>query len=76
MKFLLMSLITHQPDPVTGERISTAARLQEVVESAVLAEQLGYDGFAVGERHEHPFLSSSPPVVLSAIAARDRKSVV
>ncbi|AII08957.1 alkanesulfonate monooxygenase SsuD/methylene tetrahydromethanopterin reductase-like flavin-dependent oxidoreductase (luciferase family) [Rhodococcus wratislaviensis] len=70
MKFLLMSLITHQPDPVTGERISTAARLQEVVESAVLAEQLGYDGFAVGERHEHPFLSSSPPVVLSAIAAR------
>ncbi|RZL82521.1 MAG: LLM class flavin-dependent oxidoreductase [Rhodococcus sp. (in: high G+C Gram-positive bacteria)] len=70
MKFLLMSLITHQPDPVTGEKIGTAARLQEVVESAVLAEQLGYDGFAVGERHEHPFLSSSPPVVLSAIAAR------
>ncbi len=70
MKFLLMSLITHHPDPVTGEKIGTAARLREVVESAVLAEQLGYDGFAVGERHEHPFLSSSPPVVLSAIAAR------
>ncbi|MFC0451707.1 LLM class flavin-dependent oxidoreductase [Rhodococcus jostii] len=70
MKFLLMSLITHQPDPVTGEKIGTATRLQEVVDSAVLAEQLGYHGFAVGERHEHPFLSSSPPVVLSAIAAR------
>ncbi|MFZ2176953.1 MAG: LLM class flavin-dependent oxidoreductase [Rhodococcus sp. (in: high G+C Gram-positive bacteria)] len=70
MKFLLMSLITHRPDPVTGEKISTEARLREVVDSAVLAEQLGYDGFAVGERHEHPFLSSSPPVVLSAIAAR------
>ncbi|MDV7240662.1 MULTISPECIES: LLM class flavin-dependent oxidoreductase [Rhodococcus] len=70
MKFLLMTLVTHQPDPVTGEKVDTATRLREVVDSAVLAEQLGYDGFAVGERHEHPFLSSAPPVVLSAIAAR------
>jgi alkanesulfonate monooxygenase SsuD/methylene tetrahydromethanopterin reductase-like flavin-dependent oxidoreductase (luciferase family) len=31
---------------------------------------LGFDGFAVGERHEDPFISSSPPVVLSNIAAR------
>jgi hypothetical protein len=27
-------------------------------------------GFAVGERHERPFFSSAPPVVLSRIAAR------
>src|SRR5690606_14660481 len=39
-------------------------------ENAVLAEELGFDGFGVGERHERPFLSSSPPVVLSHIAAR------
>ena len=26
--------------------------------------------FAVGERHEDPFISSSPPVLLSNIAAR------
>lgn len=70
MKFLLLSLITHQPDPVTGELLSPSDRLREVVDTAVLAEQLGFEGFAVGERHEHPFLSSSPPVVLSNIAAR------
>lgn len=59
MKFLLMMLITHHPDPVTGERKSPADRLREVVDAAVLAEELGYDGFAVGERHEDPFISSS-----------------
>ncbi|OBK47845.1 LLM class flavin-dependent oxidoreductase [Mycobacterium kubicae] len=70
MKFLLITLITHLPDPVTGEKKSAANRLREVIEKAVLAEELGYDGFAVGERHEDPFISSSPPVVLSNIAAR------
>jgi alkanesulfonate monooxygenase SsuD/methylene tetrahydromethanopterin reductase-like flavin-dependent oxidoreductase (luciferase family) len=70
MKFLLLTLIAHHPDPLTGEKKSPADRLREVVDAAVLAEELGYDGFAVGERHEDPFISSSPPVVLSNIAAR------
>ncbi|MDT4937867.1 MAG: hypothetical protein QOG80_1538 [Pseudonocardiales bacterium] len=70
MKFLLITLITHHPDPVTGETKSPADRLRDVIDSAVLAEELGFDGFAVGERHEDPFISSSPPVVLSNIAAR------
>src|SRR5258705_12365638 len=70
VKFLLITLITHHPDPVTGEKKNPADRLRDVIESAVLAEQLGFDGFAVGERHEDPFISSSPPVVLSHIAAR------
>jgi alkanesulfonate monooxygenase SsuD/methylene tetrahydromethanopterin reductase-like flavin-dependent oxidoreductase (luciferase family) len=70
MKFLLLTLITHHPDPVTGEKKSAADRLHDVIDAAVLAEELGFDGFAVGERHEDPFISSSPPVVLSHIAAR------
>ncbi|MET0451240.1 MAG: LLM class flavin-dependent oxidoreductase [Mycobacterium sp.] len=70
MKFLLLTLISHVPDPVSGERKTAAARLRDVVDTAVLAEELGFDGFAVGERHEDPFISSSPPVVLSHIAAR------
>jgi alkanesulfonate monooxygenase SsuD/methylene tetrahydromethanopterin reductase-like flavin-dependent oxidoreductase (luciferase family) len=70
MKFLLLTLITHHPDPVTGVKKSAAQRLGEVIDTAVLAEDLGFDGFAVGERHEDPFISSSPPVVLSHIAAR------
>src|SRR5918911_2530767 len=70
MKFLAITLIQHVPDPVTGIQKSTTERLRDVVENAVLAEELGFDGYGVGERHERPFISSSPPVVLSHIAAR------
>jgi alkanesulfonate monooxygenase SsuD/methylene tetrahydromethanopterin reductase-like flavin-dependent oxidoreductase (luciferase family) len=73
VKFLLISLITHTPHPLTGETPTAAERFREVIDSAVLAEELGFDGFGVGERHERPFISSSPPVVLSNIAARTSK---
>lgn len=73
MKFLAISLIIHTPHPVTGEHTSTHERFRELLENAVLAESLGFDGFGVGERHERPFISSSPPVVLSHIAALTRK---
>ncbi|HWD02803.1 MAG TPA: LLM class flavin-dependent oxidoreductase [Amycolatopsis sp.] len=73
MKFLLITLITHLPDPVTGQLTPTAERFREVVDTAELAEELGFDGYGVGERHERPFISSSPPVVLSHIAARTRR---
>ncbi|TDD86555.1 LLM class flavin-dependent oxidoreductase [Actinomadura rubrisoli] len=70
MKFLAITLIIHAPDPRTGALKPVCERLREAVGNAVLAEELGFDGFGVGERHERPFLSSSPPVVLSHIAAR------
>lgn len=69
MKFLALTLAFHTPHPITSEIKSTNERFREVVASAVLAEELGFDGFAFGERHERPFLSSSPTVVLSHIAA-------
>ena len=56
-------------DLVANDGGDPTRRLSEVVENAVLFEELGFDGFAVGERHHVPFLSSSPPVVLSHIAA-------
>jgi len=70
MKFLAMTLIPYAPDPVTGIQQSTTERLQSVVDTAALVEELGFDAYGVGERHERPFLSSSPPVILSHIAAR------
>ncbi|MEU6142029.1 LLM class flavin-dependent oxidoreductase [Streptomyces sp. NPDC047081] len=73
MKFLAITLIVHRPDPVTGVRKSTHERFREVLENAVLAEELGFDGFGVGERHERPFISSSPTVVLSHVAALTRR---
>jgi alkanesulfonate monooxygenase SsuD/methylene tetrahydromethanopterin reductase-like flavin-dependent oxidoreductase (luciferase family) len=73
MRFLTMTLIVHAPDPVTGRYAPTGQRFREVLDSALLAEELGFDGFGVGERHERPFISSSPPVVLSHIAALTRR---
>lgn len=64
MKFLAITLIVHNDDR------SPTERFREVVDNAVFAEEIGFDGFGVGERHERPFISSSPPVVLSHIAAR------
>jgi alkanesulfonate monooxygenase SsuD/methylene tetrahydromethanopterin reductase-like flavin-dependent oxidoreductase (luciferase family) len=69
MRFITITLIVHAPDPVTGAQVSTADRFREVIDSALLAEELGFDGFGVGERHERPFISSAPTVVLSHIAA-------
>jgi alkanesulfonate monooxygenase SsuD/methylene tetrahydromethanopterin reductase-like flavin-dependent oxidoreductase (luciferase family) len=69
MRFLTISLIVHAPDPGTGRKKPTGERFREVLDSALLAEELGFDGFGVGERHERPFISSSPTVVLSHIAA-------
>ncbi len=69
MRFLLITLIVHAPDPITGLRKSTSDRFREVLDNAVLGEELGFDGFGVGERHERPFISSSPPVVLGHVAA-------
>ncbi len=70
MKFLAITLITDMPDPITGVLKSTTERFRDVVANAVLAEELGFDGFGVGEPHERPFISSSLSVVLSHIAAR------
>ncbi len=69
MKFLLSTLIVHAPHPVTGVQKPTSERFQEVIDKALLAEELGFDGYGVGERHERPFISSSPTVVLSHLAA-------
>ncbi|MFF4245093.1 LLM class flavin-dependent oxidoreductase [Streptomyces sp. NPDC001822] len=70
MRFSVLSLVGHAPHPLTGELLPAADRFHEVIETGVAAEALGFDAYAVGERHAGPFLSSSPGVVLGALAAR------
>ncbi|WP_406150466.1 LLM class flavin-dependent oxidoreductase [Streptomyces sp. NBC_01012] len=70
MKFSVLSLVGRAPHPLTGELPSAAERFHEVIETGVAAERLGFDAYAIGERHAGPFLSSSPGVVLGALAAR------
>src|SRR6186997_404869 len=59
--------ITHDPG---GEPLSQAQVLRDVVEEAVLADQLGLAFFGVGEHHRKDFAISAPEVVLAAIAGR------
>jgi alkanesulfonate monooxygenase SsuD/methylene tetrahydromethanopterin reductase-like flavin-dependent oxidoreductase (luciferase family) len=73
MKFQVLDIIPHLKNPVTGKIVSTADRLNQVVQTARRAEELGYDSFSVGERHAGEFVSSSPTTVLAAIAAVTRR---
>ena len=54
----------------SGEHMSHAASLRQVVEEAALADQIGIDAVALGEHHRSDFAISSPEMVLSAIASR------
>src|SRR6266700_8260484 len=47
--------------------------IRDVIEEAVLADQLGVDAFGVGEHHRPDFAVSAPEVVLAAIAARTKR---
>ena len=60
------------PDPVTGALISPAQRLQNLLETIELADQVGLDLFGLGEHHRPDFVSSAPAVILAAAAARTK----
>ena len=53
--------------------VSPEQRMRDLIEEAILADQLGLDVFAVGEHHRPDFLVSSPAVALAAIAARTER---
>lgn len=73
MRIQLLDIVPWRADPLTGRRVGAAERFDETIAQAVRAEQLGLDAFAVGERHAGAFLSSSPTVLLGAIAARTER---
>jgi alkanesulfonate monooxygenase SsuD/methylene tetrahydromethanopterin reductase-like flavin-dependent oxidoreductase (luciferase family) len=69
----LLSLADHLPDPVTGRYTTQVERFQQIVESAVRAEQAGFEHVGIGEHHFGHYILPSPFVLLGAIAARTRK---
>jgi alkanesulfonate monooxygenase SsuD/methylene tetrahydromethanopterin reductase-like flavin-dependent oxidoreductase (luciferase family) len=66
----LLTLVDHLPEPGSGERISARQRIDEVIAEAVVAEEVGFERFAVGEHHFSEYILSNPSLVLAAIAAR------
>src|SRR5437868_14904704 len=69
----LFSLLDHLGDPVSGREISVAQRLQEVIEQGILAEEVGFDGFGVGEHHFSGYVLSNPCLMLAGLATRTRR---
>ncbi|AWB92280.1 LLM class flavin-dependent oxidoreductase [Aeromicrobium chenweiae] len=53
-----------------GALVSQAAAIRQVVDEAVLADELGVDVIALGEHHRPEFSISTPETVLAAIAGR------
>src|SRR5882724_817529 len=59
--------ITDGPD---GRPLPAAQVMRNLVEEAVLADQVGVDFIGVGEHHRADFAVASPEMVLAAIASR------
>ncbi|MFD1148376.1 LLM class flavin-dependent oxidoreductase [Saccharothrix hoggarensis] len=70
MDVYLLILGDHLPDPRTGHSVSEAERLRAVVEQAVVAEESGFTGVAIGEHHFTRYIVSAPELLLATIAAR------
>jgi probable LLM family oxidoreductase len=58
------------PDDDSGRPISYAAAIRQVVDEAVLADDLGVDVIAIGEHHRPEYSVSTPETVLAGIATR------
>ena len=62
--------ITDGPD---GKPLHAAQVIRNLVDEAVLADEVGVDFIGVGEHHRADFAVASPEMVLAAIAARTRR---
>src|ERR1051325_10716633 len=62
--------ITDGPD---GKPLSAAQVIRNLVEEAVLADEVGVDAIGVGEHHRADLAVSAPDIVLAAIAARTQR---
>lgn len=73
-KFGIFTLGDHVYDAATGDKVSEIERMEEIIEMAKLAEEHGFDIFAVGESHQEHFISQAHALILAAIA-RETKTI-
>ena len=59
-----------------GNPISAGQTIRNVVDQAVLADELGLDYFSIGEHHRDDFAISSPDTVLAGIATRTKRIIL
>ena len=56
-------------DPITGEKISAKARLDQMMEMAIIADEAGLDIIGVGEHHQLDYVNSATATIIAAMAA-------
>jgi len=76
MQFGVFSVSDIARDPVTKKTATEAERIDAVQRIACTAEEVGMDVFAIGEHLSPPFFSSSPALILAAIAAQTKKIIL
>lgn len=57
----------------SGTRVSHARAIRQLVDEAVLADDIGIDVLAVGEHHRPEYSVSTPETVLAGIATRTKR---
>src|SRR5215475_4976735 len=62
--------VTDGPD---GKPLHAAQVIRNLVDEAVLADEVGVDFIGVGEHHRADFAVSSPEMLLAAIASRTKR---
>jgi len=72
MQFGIYTFVENTELPGTGDNIPDGQRIRNLVDEAVLADELGLHLFAIGEHHRQEYLSSAPAVLLSAIAEKTK----
>src|ERR1700730_16966530 len=74
MRFDVLSLVDHIPDPHTGKFNETqAGRYEQLLDMAVTAEQGDMGGIWLGEHHTSHCIMPSPQMVLAAAAVRTKR---
>lgn len=73
MEIGVSTFVETTPDVRTGEVISHAQRIREVVEEIILADRVRLDVFGVGEHHRQDFAASSPAILLAAAASQTKR---
>ncbi|MFJ8357351.1 LLM class flavin-dependent oxidoreductase [Streptomyces sp. NPDC093984] len=61
------------PEDDSGNPVSYARAIRQVVDEAVLADEIGVDVIALGEHHRPEYAISTPETVLAGIATRTRR---
>nr|WKN36083.1 LLM class flavin-dependent oxidoreductase [Tunicatimonas sp. TK19036] len=73
MEFGIYTFVENLPDQKTGQVLSPAQRISDLMEEIKLADEAGLNVFGIGEHHREEYLSSSPTTILAAAAGITRQ---